>query len=102
MYIRRYYPQGNKYEKTYTDEYFQEMIVKYGIERAINLDNAEYEFVFESTKERKDFLNSSYDKVIQDTNFYLDNLESIPTFSVHEKILTDNITCFTIDGTKIN
>ena len=85
MKIRRYYKKGIKYKYTIGDKYLSELIDKYGEEKAARIDNARYEILLESTKEEKSWLDDCCSRILQNTRWYLDNLDKIPTFSVKWK-----------------
>jgi uncharacterized protein YdiU (UPF0061 family) len=82
MILRRYYKMGQKYKRTYTDEYVDEMKEKLGDEEASNIDNAEYEIVLESLEEQKSWFFDGCRRVMENPRWYLDNLDKIPTFRV--------------------
>ena len=100
MYIRRYYPKGNTYNKTLSNEYFNQLVEENGLDFALYQDNANYEIIFESKKERKEYIKHSYEKVMANPRWYLDNLDKLPTFSIHNRIYNGKDEVFTIDGQK--
>lgn len=85
MFIRRFYRCGFKYNRTYTDEYIKDLIEKLGEEEAMNIDNAEYAIVLENPEEERIWFFESCQRVLDNTRWYLDNLENVPTFKVNVK-----------------
>lgn len=103
MYIRRYYKKGKEIRgKTISDEFFKKLVDSKGIETALFMDNANYDIIFESEEERTQYLNDSYNRVIENIGWYLQNLEEVPTFSASQFIYYENMSCFTPEGGKIN
>jgi len=101
MYIRRYYPKGNKYNKTLSNDYFNNLVETRGLDFALYQDNANYEIIFESKKERKEYIKSSYERVMANPRWYLDNLEKLPTFSIYNRIFKETDEVFSIEGQKM-
>ena len=101
MYIRRYYPKGIIAGKTYSDEYFEQLINTYGLDYALYIDTAYYEFVFEDQEEKTNYINDSYYRVMENPRKYLDSLDDLPTFSIHDKIYKEKTKCFTINGESV-
>ena len=100
MYIRRYYPKGYKYDKTYTDDYFEHMINEYGIDVVMEIDNANYEIIFENEDEKVKYISHSYERVLKDIRYYLDNLRDIPVIS-SKTVFDGKLSCFTTAGVRL-
>ena len=100
MYIRRYYPRGVELTKTFTDDYFNSLVIKYGIEKALLYDNASYEIIFETDEERDEYVTKSYERVYANPRWYIENIENIPTIG-SKKVYDKNINCFTMEGTML-
>lgn len=83
MHFRRYYPRGTKYKYVLSDQQFEDLVKKNGLDYAMVRDNAYYEIQFDSIEEQKQMLIDCCDDIIQNTRFYLDNLDKIPEFKVN-------------------
>ncbi len=82
MHIRRYYKKGRDYNYTINEKFLQEMKDKMGEERANHIDNASYEIILDTVEEEKQWFNDCCLRVIENPRYYLDNLDSLPTFKV--------------------
>ena len=82
MRIRRYYKKGGKYPYTWSDEYLAEMQKKLGRDKAERIDNASYEILLESPQEEREWFDDCCLRIINNPRWYLDHLESLPTFYV--------------------
>ena len=87
MLIRRYYKKGVPYKYTISDEFLQKMKDDYGEERAHHIDNASYEIILETLEEESSWFADCCSRVLSDTRWYLEHLDSLPTFRVHHKAL---------------
>jgi hypothetical protein len=101
MYIRRYYPRGSKFKRSYTNDFFAKMVADNGIEFALRVDNASYEIIFESRKEQKEYLQECYNRVLADVRWYLDRLDELPTFNSSGRVYDKHINCFTTEGAEV-
>ena len=59
------------------------MIEEKGEEVAIRMDNASYDIVLESDEEERSWFFDSCNRVLNDTRWYLDNIDKIPTFRIN-------------------
>jgi len=94
MYIRRFYRKGIELPHTFSDKYFEQMVEDYGLNKALAIDNAQYEIIFESRKERNDYFWQSAQRVIDNPRYYLDNLDNIPEIG-NGRVYSEDISCFT-------
>lgn len=85
MKYRRYYPKGSKRKYVNSQEEFEQMVETYGFEAAVELDNAEIELKPETDEEHRELLFVSCERVLNNTRFYLDHLDIVPTFKVNIK-----------------
>ena len=83
--------KGVEYKYTWSDEYFQRMIREKGEKEALRIDNANYEIILESDEEERSWFFDSCNRVLENTRWYLDNLDRIPTFRVNIKKLFPKI-----------
>tara|TARA_Y100000310_G_C20694785_1_gene824824 strand:- start:3433 stop:3717 length:285 start_codon:yes stop_codon:yes gene_type:complete len=87
MRLRRYYKKGVKYKYTISEKYLSYLIERYGDEKAARIDNASFEIILESIEEEKAWLEDCCARIIANTRWYLDNLDKLPTFTIHKKAL---------------
>ncbi len=100
MLLRRYYKKGEKYNNTISEEFFEKMVANNGLSFAMKKDNAYYEIVFENEKERDKFVNQTYENVIKNPRFYLDNLDSLPVYKRTNLAKNMKSPLFTPEGTR--
>jgi len=82
MMYRRYYPKGSKPRYVLSDEQFEKLVQVHGFELALEKDTACVEVITESSEEAIQLMNEGCDRIINNTRWYLDNLDKIPTFKM--------------------
>lgn len=85
MKYRRYYSRGSNHKYVNSEEQFEKMVGVYGFEAAVELDNANIEIVPETNEEHIKLFNDSCERVMNNTRFYLDNLDKVATFVINIK-----------------
>ena len=85
MRIRRFYRKGVPYKYTFTDEYYDKLVLEKGLQEADRLDTAEKEIVLESDEEEREWFFDCLNRVIANPRYYLDNYDKIPTFNINIK-----------------
>lgn len=91
MNYRRYYPKGSKRKYVLNDEQFDELVKLHGFETAVDMDNACIDLVPENDEEALALFNNSCRRVLDNTKFYLEHLDKIPTFSFKYSILYEKM-----------
>lgn len=82
MKFRRYYLKGASYDRVMSEEQFQALISSHGLEYAMEEDTAHYDIKFDSDEEMIEYFNESCLRVMNDTKWYLNNLDKVPTFDI--------------------
>lgn len=85
MKFRRYYLRGVSYDRVMSDKQFEEIKDRDGIDVAMMQDNAHYDIKFDNDNEMIEYFNDSCLRIMNDTRWYLDNLDKVPTFQVEKR-----------------